>query len=311
MRIRNVALAAAVAAIALLFTASPAHADPSLDEIEEQVEKKGDELEKITEQYNAARENLKKAEKRQKEIEKALIPLAESVAAAQGEVDAIASSTYTGGNLSQVNIMLSGSPDETIERLALISQLGQTQISEIRSFNEATTALRTEEESLATTIKEQEDLKKEIKEKKDKIEGDLDELLAMQDQLAPPPSGPGKPPPPSGRAGDAVQFAYDQIGEPYGYGDAGPGSWDCSGLTQGAWGAAGVGLSHNTNMQWNEVPHVSRDELAPGDLVFYNGLSHVAIYAGENVIVHAPQPGQSVTTAPLDSMSIDGFGRPS
>ncbi|GIG70903.1 C40 family peptidase [Phytomonospora endophytica] len=310
MRIRYVALAAATAAVALLFAGSPAHADPSLDEVKEQVKEKGEELEKVIEQYNGAKEKLKKSEKRQKEIEKTLGPLAEQVAIAQGEIDAIASSTYTGGNLSQVNIMLSGSPDETIERLSLLSQLGQTQVAEIRRFNEANEAFRTEQETLEATIKEQEDLKKEIGEKKDKIEGELDDLKAMQDELE-PDYGVGKPPPPSGRAGEAVSFAYDQIGEPYEYGAGGPGSWDCSGLTQGAWGAAGVSLSHNTNMQWNEVPHVSRSQLAAGDLVFYNDLNHVAIYAGDNVIVHAPTAGQNVTTAPLDSMSIVGFGRPS
>lgn len=310
MRIRYVALAAVATVATLLFAGSPAQADPSLDEVKEQVEKKGEELEKVIEQYNGAKEKLKQAEKRQKEIEKALGPLAEQVAVAQSEVDAIASSTYTGGNLSQVNIMLSGSPDETIERLSLLSQLGQTQISDIRAFNEANAAYADEEATLAATVKEQENLKKEIGEKKDKIEGELDDLKAMQEELE--PDNPiGAPPAPSGRAGDAVQFAYDQIGDPYGYGDAGPNSWDCSGLTQGAWGAAGVSLSHNTNMQWNEVPHVSRDELAPGDLVFYNDLNHVAIYAGDNVIVHAPTAGQNVTTAPLDSMAIVGFGRPS
>ncbi|HEY1180440.1 MAG TPA: NlpC/P60 family protein [Phytomonospora sp.] len=310
MRIRYVALAAATAAIALLFSASPAHADPSLDEVKEQVKEKGEELEKVIEQYNGAKEKLKKAEKRQKEIEKTLGPLAEQVTLAQEEIDAIASSTYTGGNLSQVNIMLSGSPDETIQRLSLLSQLGQTQVAEIRAFNEANEEFRAEQESLEATIKEQEDLKKEIGEKKDKIEGELDDLKAMQDELE-PDYGVGKPPPPSGRAGEAVSFAYDQIGDPYQYGAGGPNSWDCSGLTQGAWGAAGVSLSHNTNMQWNEVPHVSRSQLAAGDLVFYNDLNHVAIYAGDNVIVHAPTAGQNVTTAPLDSMPIVGFGRPS
>ena len=309
MRIRYVALAAVAALSAMLFTAPAAHADPSLAEVKEQVEKKGEELEKIIEEYNGAKEKLSDAEDRQKEIEETLGPLSEAAAAAQLEVDNIVMSTYTGGNLSQLNIMLSGSPDETIDRMSLINQLGQTQIADITNYTETSTRFADEKAALDGVIADQEALKKEIEEKKDTIEGELDDLKKMQQRLT-PSNGPKPPPPPSGNAGVAVQFAYDQIGDDYHYGSAGPDLWDCSGLTQKAWAAAGVSLSHNTNMQWNEVAHISRAQLAPGDLVFYNGFGHVAIYAGDGVIVHAPTAGQKVQTAGLDSMSIVGYGRP-
>ncbi|GLZ76650.1 hypothetical protein Afil01_14570 [Actinorhabdospora filicis] len=309
MRVRFVALTAAATVLALLLGSAPAQAEPTLEEVKKQVKEKGEELEKVIEEYNGAKENLKKAEERQGEIEEQLKPLSDAVAVAQLAIDGIAASSYQGGNLSQVNIMLSGSPDQTVERLSLLSQLGQTQIAEIRAFHDATDALAGEQASLQSTIDEQETLKKEIGTKKDKIEGELGKLKDLQADLT-PDNPPGAPPAPDGNAGKAVQFAYDQIGDDYVYGAAGPNSWDCSGLTQGAWRAAGVSLSHNTNMQWNEVPHVSRSQLAPGDLVFYNNLNHVGIYAGNNVIVHAPTSGQKVTTAPLDSMPIVGYGRP-
>lgn len=309
MRVRFVALTAAATVLALLLGSAPAHAEPTLAEVEKQVKEKGEELEAVIEEYNAAKENLKKAETRQGEIEKQLKPLSDSVALAQQAIDDIAVSTYQGGNLSQVNIMLSGSPDQTVERLSILNQLGQTQIAEIKAFHDATDALAAEQASLQTTIEEQEGLKKEIGTKKDKIEGELDKLKDLQDELQPPPKI-NAPPPPSGSAGAAVQFAYDQLGEPYVYGSGGPDSWDCSGLTQGAWRAAGVSLSHNAAMQYNEIPHVNRSNLAAGDLVFYNNLNHVGIYVGDGKVVHAPTSGSVVSVAPVDSMPIVGYGRP-
>ncbi|GAA2125569.1 C40 family peptidase [Glycomyces algeriensis] len=85
-----------------------------------------------------------------------------------------------------------------------------------------------------------------------------------------------------------VDFALDQIGEPYVWGSAGPNSWDCSGLMLGAYAEAGISLPHNAAAQWDMVAHISEDELQPGDFVFYNGLAHVGMYIGNGLVVHAP-----------------------
>lgn len=125
-------------------------------------------------------------------------------------------------------------------------------------------------------------------------------------------SGSNTPPPNvSGKAGVAVQFAYAQLGKPYVFGAAGPGSYDCSGLTMAAWGAAGVGIGgHLTNSQWAATTRIDRGELQPGDLVFFYGLGHVGIYVGNNQVIHAPQPGESVKLSNVDDMGgYDGAGR--
>ena len=99
----------------------------------------------------------------------------------------------------------------------------------------------------------------------------------------------------SGGAPVAVQWAYKELGKPYVWGAAGPNSFDCSGLTQYVWAKAGVYLDHYTGSQWNEGQHVSRDQLQPGDLVFFGGdLHHVGLYIGNGQMIEAPHTGADV-----------------
>jgi cell wall-associated NlpC family hydrolase len=115
----------------------------------------------------------------------------------------------------------------------------------------------------------------------------------------------------SGRAGAAVSYAMSQVGDAYVYGAAGPSSYDCSGLTMMAWAQAGVGLPHSSSAQFGSGPHVSSRDLQPGDLVFYySPISHVAIYIGNGLIVHAAHPGAGVRVAGVFSMPYSGAVRP-
>ncbi|MDT9688710.1 C40 family peptidase [Streptomyces sp. P9(2023)] len=115
---------------------------------------------------------------------------------------------------------------------------------------------------------------------------------------------------PNGRAAQAISFARDQIGKPYVWGATGPSAYDCSGLTQAAWRAAGVALPRTTYTQINAGQRVSRSQLAPGDLVFfYSGISHVGLYIGGGQMIHAPRPGAPVRVAPIDEMPFAGATR--
>ena len=115
---------------------------------------------------------------------------------------------------------------------------------------------------------------------------------------------------PAGRASAAISFARAQLGKPYVWGATGPSGYDCSGLTQAAWRAAGVSLPRTTYTQINAGRRVSRSELAPGDLVFfYSGISHVGLYIGGGQMIHAPRPGAPVRIAPIDEMPFAGATR--
>jgi cell wall-associated NlpC family hydrolase len=116
------------------------------------------------------------------------------------------------------------------------------------------------------------------------------------------PNGPTAPSGPvagSGGAGTAVSVAMAQQGKPYVFGGAGPSSFDCSGLVQYAWAAAGVRLSHYVPSQYAETRHVSLDQIQPGDIIYYNGFGHNGMYIGNGQIVHAPHSGDVVQVVDL------------
>ena len=97
------------------------------------------------------------------------------------------------------------------------------------------------------------------------------------------------------KAAKVLAFARAQVGKPYVWGATGPGSYDCSGLTQAAWKAAGVSLPRTTYDQVNAGTTVSLADARPGDLIFfYDDISHVGIYIGNGMMIHAPKPGAYV-----------------
>ncbi|MEU9063283.1 NlpC/P60 family protein [Streptomyces sp. NPDC048430] len=113
------------------------------------------------------------------------------------------------------------------------------------------------------------------------------------------------------KAEKVLAFARAQIGKPYVWGATGPSSYDCSGLTQAAWKEAGVDLPRTT---WDQVEvgtRVATADLQPGDLVFfYDDISHVGIYKGDGMMIHAPKPGANVREESIYYMPIYGSVRP-
>ncbi|MCX7831842.1 MAG: NlpC/P60 family protein [Actinobacteria bacterium] len=103
----------------------------------------------------------------------------------------------------------------------------------------------------------------------------------------------------------AVSIAYSLLGRPYRWGASGPGAFDCSGLTMYVYSQLGIYLPHSSSAQYYSGRRVSYDELAPGDLVFFarrsGRISHVGIYIGGGMMIHAPQTGDVVRVVPLSN----------
>jgi peptidoglycan DL-endopeptidase CwlO len=123
----------------------------------------------------------------------------------------------------------------------------------------------------------------------------------------------GPPPGVSPGAASAVAAAYSVLGVKYTWGGADPSTgFDCSGLTMWSWAHGGVSLPHSSSMQYSSLPHISRSDLQPGDLVFfYSPIHHVAIYVGNGMMIHAPHEGSVVSITSLSGYpSYVGAARP-
>ncbi len=97
-----------------------------------------------------------------------------------------------------------------------------------------------------------------------------------------------------------VGVAMQYLGTPYVWAGASPGGFDCSGLVMYAYQQVGVSLPHSSYAMWDYGVPVSRDQLEPGDIVFFDGLGHVGLYVGGGDFIQAPQTGDVVKISSLD-----------
>ena len=267
-----------------------------------------------------------------------------AIAKQQGQVDTVkrqigslaVAGYQTSGMSTTAQLLLSPNPDQFLSQASTAQAFAGQQDTALRRYQQAQGKLtdlqaseQTELSALQAVQSQQDALKKQIQTNLDAAEKVLDKLsdterkrIAQENADAaekarkqrPTRSGDRMdniPVSASGRAGDAVSAALSQLGDPYVWGAAGPSSYDCSGLMMYAWGKAGVSLSHSSKAQAGEGRRVSKDQLMPGDLIFYySPISHVAMYIGNGRIVHAPRPGKSVEIAPMDEMPYNTAVRP-
>ncbi|HSC51925.1 MAG TPA: C40 family peptidase, partial [Gaiellaceae bacterium] len=114
---------------------------------------------------------------------------------------------------------------------------------------------------------------------------------------APPPAAPAAAP--ASHYGGVVGIAMQYLGVPYVWGGASPSGFDCSGLVMYVFAQVGISLPHSSYAQYGMGSPVSRSDLQPGDLVFFDGLGHVGIYVGGGSFIHAPHTGDVVKISSL------------
>jgi cell wall-associated NlpC family hydrolase len=313
-------LLAGVAAVVVLMPAGAAHADPSPAELQRQIDEGNNALELVVESYNKVNEDLAATQAALAALEKKMRPVLSSMDAASENVSRIARTAYqTGSNMRTMSLLLSASSSASfVDRLGTLQRLSTAQQHEVDAFSAAKQQYTAEKKRLDDLLAAQTAQKAELAAKKSQIEGDISRLDAMQAKVnattgktsTTVTTSYGAPPAVSGTAGKVVDFAWAQLNEKYVFGAAGPNTWDCSGLTMMAWKAGGKTLPHNAAQQYKAVRHISRSDLAPGDLVFYNNLGHVGIYIGNNQIIHAPNSRTVVKVGPISGDTIYGYGRP-
>ncbi|RKF27473.1 glycoside hydrolase [Micromonospora globbae] len=311
---------AALVGVAVVLTGgvTAAHADPSVAEIERQIDEDWNKLEPVIEKHNATRQELAAKRKQADALAKRIKPLQVQVDQAMDKVGALAARAYKGENLSTVNAMLgSRSPSELMGQLELLDRFAQTQQKDVQQVAQLRDELVRQKEPLDTLVAQLTRTEAQLAAKKKQINAEIDRLQKLRIKVyGNGGGGPLRPAPcpatyPGGAAGVAVKFACAQIGKPYVWGADGPDSYDCSGLVLAAWAKAGVSLPHNAAQQRRVTKTVSRGDLRPGDLVFYySDLHHVGMYVGGGWVVHASQAGVPVKMKKVDDGPIHSFGRP-
>ena len=302
-----------------MLVASPSNAEPDIDSVQSRVDKLYHQAEQASERYNDARLKMKKAQTRLTALQDDLDRQQAKVDDVRAQVAKAVVSQYQGQALSSTTqVLLSENPDAFLNQLTTVSEYNDQQSQMMADFavqakqlEMRQAAAQREVDRIAVTKKELGQEKAEIDDKAAKAK----ELLGKLKNRAASASRSGaRVPvnvPASGRAGAAVSYAMSQVGDAYVYGASGPSAYDCSGLTMMAWAQAGVSLPHSSGGQMGSGAPVSQSQLQPGDLVFYySPVSHVGMYIGNGMIVHAANPGSGVTTAPVNSMPYSGAVRP-
>ncbi|MFG2011030.1 NlpC/P60 family protein [Micromonospora sp. NPDC048868] len=303
----------AAAAVGAGMLAAPAHAEPSVDEIEAAIDQKWRQLEPTIEQYNKVRAQVKVNRKKSEDLQKKIQPLALESELAMDRVGDLASRYYISGPSHDIGALLvSAKPDTLTEQLTLLDRLAAQERKQLEGVTRVRQKYDAEKQKLDTLIVSQTKQQNELAAKKKQIDADIKKLEAsmpvttVKTEKCPTINGVV-----SEKARTAIRTACAQVGDPYVWGATGPNSFDCSGLTQYAYKAAGVHLTHFTGAQWNEGKAIPRSEARPGDLVFFfSDLHHVGLYLGNDKMVHAPRAGKPVNVSSINTMPVAGFRRP-
>jgi len=322
-------------------SSSVATPDPSLSEVEDRVDAAYHAAEQASERYNAIAEDMVDTKTKIKGLEADVARQNRTFLKLRKQVGATVADELTSSPMGPTTQLLtSDDPDEFLGRLSALQSYNSSQADALAAYETRARELGVRKDQLRSTVAVLEAAKKDAA----KEEATLDDNAAKAEALlaaltqaereavedaaaedaaaedaaaeepAAPEAAPSTPSTPSvdasGRAAAAVEFAMAQVGDAYVYGAAGPNSWDCSGLTMGAYGAAGVSLPHSSSAQAGMGSAVSTSAMSPGDLVFYySPISHVGIYIGNGQLVHAANPSRPVEIVPVNSMSITAVRR--
>ncbi|MEU2439354.1 NlpC/P60 family protein [Streptomyces rubradiris] len=336
--VRTAATLALAGAAAVTCFDGTGHAEPqpTPSQVKTRVAALYREAEAATEKYNGVKEEADAAQRRLSALQNETARRQQRLSTARNALGSIAAAQYRDGAIDPAwQLALSSDPDRYLDGAALAERAGDRQAAavsrvrrQLREIERLRGAARVEVESLRSR-------QAELRLHKKNVTGKLDEARRLLARLSPrqrgeitgadasaervsrsaadpqePLARAGSVPAPSGRAAVAVAYAYGKLGSPYVWGATGPNAFDCSGLVQAAYRAAGLSLPRTSYAQIGAGRRVSRSELRPGDLVFfYPGISHVGIYVGGGRMIHAPNPSAPVRLDPIDQMPFAGATR--
>lgn len=306
--------------VALGLGGTSAHADPTVAEIEAQINTAWNEAEPLIEQYNAIHEQYQKNKAQQTQLEQTIAPLQRQVDLAQARVGVIAERAYKGGPTDDFSMLLTaGSPGELADQLTFLDQLARGEASEVAGVAALKAQYDAQKAPLDIVVANLAKQDSDLAARRSTIETKLSDLQKLRIKAYGTSGGgtgkyrpwtcPAEYLPTNGYK--AAAFACAQAGKPYVWAAAGPNSYDCSGLVLAGWKQVGVYLPHNAAAQRRSMPYVNRKDIQIGDLVFYfSDIHHVAMYVGDGKVINAPNFGDFVRMTTIDNWPVHSIGRP-
>ncbi|MEV6795698.1 NlpC/P60 family protein [Streptomyces sp. NPDC051320] len=325
----RVTVLTATAAAAVVLSSQAAHADPkpTKSEVKAKVDKLNQDVEKATEHYDGAKEQQQKLKKEVDDLQDNVARGQQDLNKLRDQLGSLASAQYRSGGIDpSVQLFLSSDPDNFLDKATAQDQLSSQQADAIKKIQAKQRSLAQQRleaqdklKDLSATRKKLGDNKKQVQSKLAAANKLLNSLTAAERAAlqaddaranrASDRANLGNALPASARGGAALTAAKTQLGKPYVYGATGPNSFDCSGLTSWAYAQAGVSLPRTSQAQANAGTRIySSSALKPGDLViFYGDMHHVALYAGNGMVLHAPRTGTNVRYESMGDMPFQ-FG---
>ena len=214
--------------------------------------------------------------------------------------------TAEGTNAYQVQALTTGDPGQFLSQASAIAEMDQSSGVMVSTLSRQVEQALRDKETAQQQIAAVNALEKQMDGKKKLILAKIDKVnsAAMKQAMAifeQTGQYPKVTIPTANTVGaQALQAAISRLGYPYIWGAAGPTSFDCSGLVMWAYQQVGISLPHFTVSQYNSGVHVSRNDLEPGDLVFFfPNISHVGMYIGNGMMIDAPNFGEDVKVQPI------------
>jgi len=261
----------------------------------------------LSEQYDGLRIQLARAQANAKIAQNAASRGAAALALGRQTVAQLAAANYMSSGLDPAfEALTTGDPAEFLSQASAMAELDQSSGVRVDSLaSQVTQALR-DKQTAEQQIVQVNSLETQMNAKRALIDAKIDQVnsAAMKQAMAIYTRTGTYPviniPTANTVGAQALQAALSRIGDPYVWGAAGPGQFDCSGLVVWAFAQEGIALPHYTGDLWNSGVHVAENDLEPGDLVFFFGdISHVGIYIGNGLMVDAPDFGETVRVDPV------------
>lgn len=317
--------------VALMPGTSQASPTQSLSQVKAEVATLNQQAEVAGQQYDAAQEQYAKLQQKVDGLQAQITREQSALDSLENTMGMQAAAQYRNGGISPtLQLALNSSPEKYLSQAGLQDQQAQQEAMLLKGIVQDKAQLAQDKKNAAAALAEEQQVLAQAAKHKADIASTLTKEQSLLATLSAPvratiAAGGGSTagyngplPAVSGRAAAAVDYVKSKVGDPYVYGDTGPGAFDCSGLIYAAYASAGMSIPRTSEEQAAAATSIPASALQPGDVIYFYGYppSHIGMYVGNGMFIDARNSNVGVVWGSLDPsskyysyMPISGYGR--